>query len=255
MYYAVLKSCICLLYYDNCRTFAPVESVSLQPPYGGNGALWLIATKRVFATCCKLIKCVKLYLIVFTLSIATARRIKLIINNLNFTIMAKTKQNSVNEVKKAKAVQVVTDAQAFKLLRNIRKNINSFGSLRYIMQITNNFAYSLSETKVKETDTPVIKVGKKSFYLSPVGAVNETNVLNVIKSVLKVEDAKRILAKKQANRLTFEQFSKLSETKKRLDDIKAAVKEYAGVELSEKQVKDKLHELYNKYLKSLGLDE
>lgn len=165
------------------------------------------------------------------------------------------KQNSANETKKAKAVQVVTDEQANLLMREIRKHIQSFGGLREIKRVTNNFAYSLSETKVKETDTPVIKVGKKSFYLSPVGAVNETNVLNVIKSILKVEDAKRILSKKQANRLTFEQFSKLSETKKRLDDIKAAVKEYAGVEMSEKQVKDKLHELYNKYLKSLGLDE
>ncbi len=165
------------------------------------------------------------------------------------------KQNSANETKKAKAVQVVTNAQAFELLRNIRKNFNSFGSLRYIMQLTKNFAYSLSETKVKETDVPVIKVGKKGFYLNPVGAVNENNILNVIKSVLKVEDAKRIFAKKQANRLTFEQFSELRDTQKRLDDIKAAVKEYAGVEMSEKQVKDKLHELYNKYLKSLGLDE
>lgn len=165
------------------------------------------------------------------------------------------KQNSANETKNAKAVQVVTDEQANLLMREIRKHIQSFGGLREIKRITQNFAYSLSETKVKETDTPVIKVGKKGFYLNPVGTVNETNVLNVIKSVLKVEDAKRILAKKQANRLTFEQFSELSETKKRIDDIKAAVKEYASVEMSEKQVKDKLHDLYNKYLKSLGLDE
>lgn len=165
------------------------------------------------------------------------------------------KSNSVNDVKQVKAVQVVTDEQASLLMREIRKQIQSFGGLREIKRITQNFAYSLSETKVNETDTPVIKVGKKSFYLSPVGAVNETNVLNVVKSVLKVEDAKRILAKKLAKRLTFEQFATLSDTQKRIDDIKAGVKEYAGVEMSEKQVKDKLHNLYNEYLQSLGLDE
>lgn len=164
------------------------------------------------------------------------------------------KQTSVNEVKNAKAVQVVTNAQAFELLRNIRKNINSFGSLRSIMQLTKNFAYSLSETKVNETDTPVIKVGKKSFYLSPVGAVNETNVLNVIKSVLKVEDAKRILAKKLAKRLTFEQFAELKETVQRISDMKAGLK-LAKIEMTAKQEKDALHEMYNEYLKNLGLNE
>ena len=169
--------------------------------------------------------------------------------------MANSKSNSVNNVKQAKAMQVVTDDQANLLMREIRKQIQAFGGLREIKRITNNFAYSLSETKVNETDTPVIKVGRKSFYLSPVGAVNETNVLNVIKSVLKVEDAKRILAKKLAKRLTFEQFAALTDTQKRIDDIKAGLKEYAGVEMSEKQVKDKLHNLYNEYLQSLGLDE
>ena len=169
--------------------------------------------------------------------------------------MVNSKSNSVNDVKQVKAVQVVTSAQAFELLREIRKEIVSFGGLREIMQITKNFAYSLSETKANEIDTPVIKVGRKSFYLSPVGQVNEYNVLNVIKSVLKVEDAKRILAKKLAKRLTFAQFSELSDTQKRIDDMKAALKEYAGVEMSEKQVKDKLHNLYNEYLQSLGLEE
>ena len=133
--------------------------------------------------------------------------------------MANSKSNSVNDGKNVKAVQVVTSAQAFDLLREIRKEIISFGGLRSIMQLTKNFAYSLSETKVKETDTPVIKVGKKFFYLSPVGQVNEYNVLNVIKSVLKIEDAKRILAKKLAKRLTFAQFSELSDTQKRIDEI------------------------------------
>lgn len=162
--------------------------------------------------------------------------------------------NSVNNVKNAKAVQVVTNAQAIEFLRNIRKNINSFGSLRSIMRLTKNFAYSLSETKVNETDTPVIKVGKKSFYLNPVGQVNETNVLNVIKSVLKVEDAKRILAKKLAKKLTFTQFSELSDTQKRISDMKAGLK-LAKMEMTTKQEKDALHEMYNEYLQSLGLDE
>lgn len=165
------------------------------------------------------------------------------------------KTNSVNDVKQVKAVQVVTNAQAFDLLREIRKEIFSFGGLRSVMQLTKNFAYSLSETKVNETDTPVIKVGRKSFYLSPVGTVNETNILNVIKSVLKVEDAKRILAKKLAKRLTFAQFSELSDTQKRVDDMKAALRKYANTEMSEKQEKDTLHSLYNEYLQSLGLDE
>lgn len=169
--------------------------------------------------------------------------------------MANFKTNSVNDVKQVKAVQVVTNAQAFDLLREIRKDFVSFGGLREIMQLTKNFAYSLSETKVNETDTPVIKVGRKSFYLSPVGAVNETNVLNVIKSVLKVEDAKRILAKKLAKRLTFEQFAELSDTQKRIDDMKAALKNCANMEMTAKQEKDTLHILYNEYLKNLGLDE
>ena len=112
----------------------------------------------------------------------------------------------------------------------------------------------MSETKVNETDVPVIKVGKKSFYLSQVGAVNETNVLNVVKSVLKVEDAKRVLAKKLAKRLTFEQFSMLSATDKRLDDIKAGLR-LAGMEMTAKQVKETLHRLYDEYLQSMGFDE
>ena len=165
------------------------------------------------------------------------------------------KTNSVNNVKQVKAVQVVTDDQANLLMREIRKQIQAFGGLREIKRITKNFAYSLSETKVNETDTPVIKVGRKSFYLSPVGTVNETNVLNVIKSVLKVEDAKRILAKKLAKRLTFEQFTELSDTQKRIDDMKAALKNCANMEMTAKQEKDTLHNLYNEYLKNLGLDE
>lgn len=165
------------------------------------------------------------------------------------------KSNSVNDVKQVKAVQVVTDDQANLIMREIRKQIQSFGGLREIKRITKNFAYSLSETKVNETDTPVIKVGRKTFYLSPVGAVNETNVLNVIKSVLKVEDAKRILAKKLAKRLTFEQFAALTDTQKRINDMKEALKNCANMEMTAKQEKDTLHNLYNEYLKNLGLDE
>ena len=168
--------------------------------------------------------------------------------------MANVKNNSVNDVKQVKAVQVVTDEQASLLMREIRKQIQSFGGLREIKRLTQNFAYSLSETKVNETDTPVIKVGRKSFYLSPVGAVNETNVLNVIKSVLKVEDAKRILSKKLAKRLTFDQFKDLAETQKRVNDMKAGLK-LANIEMTAKQEKDTLHNLYNEYLKNLGLDE
>lgn len=163
------------------------------------------------------------------------------------------KSNSVNDVKQVKAVQVVTDEQANLLMREIRKQIQAFGGLREIKRITKNFAYSLSETKVNETDTPVIKVGRKSFYLSPVGAVNETNVLNVIKSVLKVEDAKRILAKKLAKRLTFDQFVELKETVQRISDMKAGLK-LAKIEMTAKQEKDALHEMYNEYLKTLGLE-
>lgn len=165
------------------------------------------------------------------------------------------KKASVNDVKNVKAVQQVSNAQAFDLLREIRKEINSFGGLRELMKLTKNFAYSLSETKINDTDIPVIKAGRKAFYLSPVGQVNEYNVLNVIKSVLKAEDAKRVYAKKKANRMTFEAFSTSKETKKRIDDMKAALKNCANVEMTEKQIKDTLHNLYNEYLKSLGLDE
>lgn len=165
------------------------------------------------------------------------------------------KSNSVNNVKQAKAVQVVTDEQASLLMREIRKQIQSFGGLREIKRITKNFAYTLSEIKINETDLPTIKVGNKAFYLNPVGAVNENNVLNVIKSVLKVEDAKRILAKKLAKRLTFVQFSELKETVQRINDMKEALKNCANVEMTTKQEKDTLHNLYNEYLKNLGLDE
>lgn len=164
------------------------------------------------------------------------------------------KQVSINSIKNQKAIQQITNKQAFELLRGIYKNINAFGGLRNIMYLTKNFAYSLSDIKPTDGAVPAIKVGKKSFYLAPVGAVNETNILNVVKSVLKVEDAKRVLAKKLAKRLTFEQFSELSDTQKRVNDMKAGLK-LANIEMTTKQIKDALHSFYNEYLQSLGLDE
>ena len=164
------------------------------------------------------------------------------------------KQVSVNDVKNAKAVQVVTDERANELLRNIRRDIQNFGGLRSIMELTKNFAYSLSENKVNDNDLPAVKVGKKSFYLSQVGQVNETNVLNVIKSILKVEDAKRVLAKRLAKRLSFEQFSALNDTQKRINDMKAGLK-LVKIEMTAKQEKDALHGFYTEYLNTLGIDE
>ena len=159
-----------------------------------------------------------------------------------------------NSTKQAKAIQEVSNIQALRLIAEMKQHLNAAGGLRSIMQLTRNFAYSLSETKLNETDLPVIKVGRKSFYLSPVGQVNETNILNVIKSVLKVEDAKRVLAKKLAKRLTFEQFAALNDTQKRIGDMKAGLK-LAKIEMTAKQEKDALHSFYNEYLQSLGLDE
>lgn len=191
---------------------------------------------------------------VFTHSIAAAR---LLFNFKRLPLLlscGKSGAIMTNSAKQAKAIQVVSDEQANGLMREIRKQIQSFGGLREIKRITKNFAYSLSETKVNETDLPIIKVGKKPFYLSPVGAVNETNILNVIKSVLKVEDAKRIFAKKLAKRLTFEQFADLTDTQKRINDMKAGLM-LAKIEMTAKQEKDALHSFYNEYLQSLGLDE
>ena len=164
------------------------------------------------------------------------------------------KQVSVNEVKNAKAVQVVNFNEAFDIYESIETSINSFGGLGYIMELTKNFAYTLSESKVNDNDLPAIKVGKKSFYLNPVVKINQANVLNVIKSVLKVEDAKRVLAKKLAKRLTFEQFVALNDTQKRINDMKAGLK-LAKIEMTAKQEKDALHGFYTEYLNTLGIDE
>lgn len=164
------------------------------------------------------------------------------------------KHVSVNDVKNAKAVQVVNFNEAFDIYESIETSINSFGGLGYIMELTKNFAYTLSESKVNDNDLPAIKVGKKSFYLNPVVKINQANVLNVIKSVLKVEDAKRVLTKKLAKRLTFEQFAASNDTQKRIDDMKKGAS-YAKVTLSDKQIKDALHDMYNTYLESFGLDE
>lgn len=168
--------------------------------------------------------------------------------------MKKLNSNSVNEVKNAKAVQVVDFNDAFDIYESIETSINSFGGLGYVMELTKNFTYTLSESKVNDNDLPAVKVGKKSFYLYPVGKVNQANVLNVIKSVLKVEDAKRILAKKLAKRLSFDQFVELKETIQRISDMKAGLK-LANIEMTAKQEKDALHSFYNEYLQTLGLDE
>lgn len=168
--------------------------------------------------------------------------------------MKKLNSNSVNDVKNAKAVQVIDFNDAFDIYESIETSINSFGGLGYVMELTKNFTYSLSESKVNESDLPAVKVGKKSYYLSPVGKVNQANVLNVIKSILKVEDAKRVLAKKLARRLTFEHFAALNDTQKRIGDMKAGLK-LAKIEMTAKQEKDALHSFYNEYLQNLGLDE
>lgn len=162
--------------------------------------------------------------------------------------------NSVNETKQTKAVQQVSNIQALRLICELKQHLQAAGGIKAVMELTKNFAYTLSEVKVKETDLPTIKVGNKSFYSNPVGQVNEYNALNVIKSVLKVEDAKRILAKKLAKRLTFDQFAELKETTTRIECMKAGAK-MCNTELSEKQIKTALHSLYNEYLQSLGLDE
>ena len=164
------------------------------------------------------------------------------------------KQVSVNDVKNAKAVQVVSNVQALRLLCEMKQHMQSAGGLKSVIELTKNFAYTLSESKVNANDIAAVKVGKKSYYLSPVGAVNETNVLNVIKSVLKVEDAKRVLAKKLAKRLTFEQFAALNDTQKRINDMKAGLK-LAKIEMTAKQEKDALHGFYTEYLNTLGIDE
>ena len=164
------------------------------------------------------------------------------------------KQVGVNDVKNAKAVQVVSNIQVLRLLCEMKQHIQSAGGLKSVMQLTKNFAYTLSETKVNANDIAAVKVGKKSYYLNPVGQVNETNVLNVIKSVLKVEDAKRVLAKKLAKRLTFEQFAALNDTQKRINDMKAGLK-LAKIEMTAKQEKDALHGFYTEYLNTLGIDE
>lgn len=164
------------------------------------------------------------------------------------------KHVSVNDVKNAKAVQVVSNVQALRLLCEMKQHMQSAGGLKSVMELTKNFAYTLSESKVNANDIAAVKVGKKSYYLSPVGAVNETNVLNVIKSVLKVEDAKRVLAKKLAKRLTFEQFAALNDTQKRINDMKAGLK-LAKIEMTAKQEKDALHGFYTEYLNTLGIDE
>ena len=163
---------------------------------------------------------------------------------------------SVNEVKIAKAIQVVSNIQALRLLIGLKQHLKNAGGLKSIMELSKNFAYSLSETKTSGSDLPVIKVGKRSFYLAPVGQVNESNVLNVIKSVLKVEDAKRILAKKLAKRLNYASFVETKDVQEKIDVFCEGLS-VAGIDenISGGMVAKFCHRLYNEYLLSLGLDE
>ena len=161
--------------------------------------------------------------------------------------------NSVNETKQVKAIQLVSNEEVKAIISEIFKDIKSFGGLNQIMKDTDNFAYSFTDVKTVENDTFTIKVGKKSFYRSPNGKVNKANVLNVIKSVIKIEDAKRILAKKMAKRLTFDQFCESSDTKQRLNDMETSLQIIANMSMTDKQKKDTLHRLYDEYLNDLGL--
>lgn len=168
--------------------------------------------------------------------------------------MANKNNVSVNDVKTVKAVQVVSNIQALRLLCEMKQHLQSAGGFKSVMELTKNFAYTLSESKVNDNDLPAVKVGKKSFYLSPVGQVNETNMLNVVKSILKVEDAKRVLAKRLAKRLTYADFCEQKEVQSKIDCMIEGAK-MAGAELTGSHVKTALHRLYNEYLQSLGLDE
>lgn len=162
--------------------------------------------------------------------------------------------NSVNETKQVKAIQLVSNEEVKAIISDIFKDIKSFGGLNQIMKDTDNFAYSFTDVKTVENDTFTIKVGKKSFYRSPNGKVNKANVLNVIKSVLKVEDAKRILAKKMAKRLSYSDFCETKDVQEKVEFLIAGT-ELAGFEISGPQIAKMQHRLYNDYLKSLGLDE
>ena len=172
--------------------------------------------------------------------------------------MAKSinKKVSVNEVKNVKAVQVISNIQAFRLIAEMKQHLQSAGGLKSIMELTKNFAYSLSEIKPTDDAIPAVKVGKKSFYISPVGAVNECNILNVVKSVLKIEDAKRILAKKLAKRLNYASFVETKDVQEKIDAFCEGLS-VAGIDenISGGMVAKFCHRLYNEYLLSLGLDE
>ena len=197
---------------------------------------------------------VKLILNVHTHSIAAAR---LLFNFKRLPLLlscGKSGAIMTNSTKQAKAIQEVSNIQAFRLIAEMKQHLQSAGGLKAVMQLTNNFAYTLSETKANDGDLPAVKVGRKSFYLSSVGAVNEANVLNVIKSVLKVEDAKRVLAKRLAKRLDFSAFCETKETVTRIECMKDGAR-LVGRELTEKQIEEAKHRLYNEYLQTLGLDE
>ena len=62
------------------------------------------------------------------------------------------KHVSVNDVKNAKAVQVVSNVQALRLLCEMKQHMQSAGGLKSVMELTKNFAYTLSESKVNAND-------------------------------------------------------------------------------------------------------
>ena len=161
--------------------------------------------------------------------------------------------NSVNDGKQLKAVQVVTREELVSIFNDIAKDIKSFGGLWEVMKITKNFAYTLTDVR-QGYDLPIIKVGEKGFYLSPVGQVNKVNILNVLKSVLKVVEAKKVLAKKQAKRLSFEDFCLTKDVEQKLNLLMEGAN-MTGSELTDQQIKTAKHRLYENYLKSLGLEE
>lgn len=92
--------------------------------------------------------------------------------------MANLKSNSVNDVKNAKAVQSVTREELVNIFNDIAKDVSSFGGLWEIIKLTKRFTYTLTDVKQNDTDIAVVKVGKKGYYLSPVGQVNKANVEN-----------------------------------------------------------------------------
>ena len=238
-----------MLYSNNCSTFVLWLVNHPLTPYGFGGSLAYCDKKGFIYVRCVLRACnVLIFYNTFNLYL------KLLPLCSQCGKVALIMTNSVNETKQVKAIQLVSNEEVKAIISEIFKDIKNFGGLKQIMEDTDNFAYSFTDVKTVDNDTfAPIKVGKKSFYRSPNGKVNKANVLNVIKSVIKIEDAKRILSKKMAKRLTFDQFCESSDTKQRLNDMETSLKLIANMSMTDKQKKDTLHRLYDEYLNDLGL--